>query len=215
MADPAKTFDGTTAVQEVGTVARCGRPLTVQTGSGRYQAQRAVSCLVQPEQDDVVLVSTAADGRCWVLAVLEREAGAGATLSVDGDLRLQPEDGRIAIASNKGVDIASGNDVSVVAAKVDVNAADGSVVLQRLSYLGRFLRSEVEKVKTVAGTFDMVMDRLSQTVKRSYRRVEEMDQLRAARIDHRADETMSLHGKNTLVTGEQLVKVDADQIHLG
>ena len=214
MTNLATELDATTAVEEVGTVQRIGEAIVVLTGSGRYAAKRAISCLVEPVLDDTVLLATAADGRSWVLAVLEREA-TGVVLSVDGDLELRPRAGRVAIKSTEGVSIASGGDVSVAAKSVDVNALDGRVVFQRLSYLGRLVRSEVEKVKVFAGTFDAVMDRFSQQVKRSYRRVEELDQLRAESIDHTADKTMNLQAKNTLVSAEQLVKVNGDQIHLG
>ena len=214
MTNLATELDATTAVEEVGTVQRIGEAIVVLTGSGRYAAKRAISCLVEPVLDDTVLLATAADGRSWVLAVLEREA-TGVVLSVDGDLELRPRAGRVAIKSTEGVSIASGGDVSVAAKSVDVNALDGRVVFQRLSYLGRLVRSEVEKVKVFAGTFDAVMDRFSQQVKRSYRRVEELYQLRAESIDHTADKTMNLQAKNTLVSAEQLVKVNGDQIHLG
>ena len=50
-------------------------------------------------------------------------------------------------------------------------------------------------------------------MKRSYRAVEETDQLRAGQIDYVAKETLSLHGENALLTAEELVKVDGEQIH--
>jgi transglutaminase/protease-like cytokinesis protein 3 len=60
-----------------------------------------------------------------------------------------------------------------------------------------------------------VLERWSQKVKRAYRKVEQIDELRAQNIDYSADQTMSLHSENALVTAEGLVKVDGEQIHLG
>ncbi|MBW2454888.1 MAG: DUF3540 domain-containing protein, partial [Deltaproteobacteria bacterium] len=34
-------------------------------------------------------------------------------------------------------------------------------------------------------------------------------------IQHRAEKNYSLHGENALVTADELVKVDGEQIHLG
>lgn len=77
-------------VQQVGTVVRAeGVALRVRTETGEYGARRAVSCLVQPELDDEVLVACRASGACYVLAVLEREPGAATTLQVEGDLQVQ------------------------------------------------------------------------------------------------------------------------------
>jgi hypothetical protein len=211
----ARDLQASTAVQEVGVVAdRSDDRFIVRTDSGDYRARRAHSCLVEPQAGDLVLVASLAGGRCYVLAVLEHDA-ADTTMAIDGDVTLRCRSGRFAVAAQQGVSIASASDVSVVGGRVEVNAVEGAVVLQRLSVFGRYLKSEFEKVKSIAGTFDAVMDRFSQKVKRSYRTVDEVEQLRAKRIDHRAEDLMNLRGKNTLMTAENLVKVDGEQIHLG
>jgi hypothetical protein len=212
----ARKLDQAGVFQDVGTIVREEGPVfVVRTGSGDFRARRAVSCLVEPEVDDYVLVSGAPDGRAWVLAVLEREPGAGASLTADGDLRIKLPAGRFAVVAQEGVDLLSGKDVNVVSGEVKVSAVEGSVTLDRLSYLGSFVRAEVEKIKLAASTFDSVLDRISQKVRRSYRIVAEMDQLRAEQVDHEARQTMSLRARNTLVTAEELVKLDGEQIHLG
>ncbi len=55
------------------------------------------------------------------------------------------------------------------------------------------------------------MDRIG----RAYRTVEETDHLRAESIDHRAEKTLKMHAENSLLTSEQLVKVDGSQVHIG
>jgi hypothetical protein len=150
-----------------------------------------------------------------VLAVLEREAGAPAILSTEGDLEIRQRRGRVSIAAQEGIDLVAAKDVSVTSSGVNVHASEGSVVLQSLSFVGSAVLAQVDRVKLLAETFDAVLDRFSQKVKRSYRTVEETDQVRAERIDYTATSTMSLHGENTLMTAEQLVKVDGEQIHLG
>jgi hypothetical protein len=89
------------------------------------------------------------------------------------------------------------------------------VVLSRLSFVGSVVQAEVERLKLLAESVDTTLTRLYQRVKRSYRVVEELDQLKAERIDYEAKELLSLHGKHATITAESLVKVDGDQIHLG
>jgi hypothetical protein len=203
-------------VQQVGTVVRAeGVAVRVRTETGEYGARRAVSCLVQPELDDEVLVACRASGACYVLAVLEREPGAATTLQVEGDLQVQVPAGSFGVAAQEGVSVVSAKDTTLVSGRIDVRAVEGSVALERLTYWGRVIRSEVEKIKLLAGSFDSVLERWSQKVKRAYRNVEQLDQLRAQSIDYRADKTMSLHAGNALVTAEELVKIDGEQIHLG
>ncbi len=215
MSAAAASLSLETVIQAVGTVTAIqGGRLSVAAHDGVYQAERAVSCLVEPTVHDFVLMAVLPTGPAYVLAVLTRES-AGATLSVKGDLRLRPENGRVVLASSEGVSIASSQDVSIAAGKVDVNAVDGVIGFSTLRYVGRFLQAEVEKTKLFGSTLDRVFDRVSETVKRAYRVVEELDQLRAERVDHSASETMRLHGRHTLMTARELVKVDGEQIHMG
>lgn len=215
MKSTARKLDFEEISQELGRVLRVeGSAIKVRCATGEHDARRAVSCLVEPVGDDQVIVAHTPNGAAYVLAVLERAPGAKATVRVDGDLELCLANGRFAVAAQDGIGLVSGKDVSVTAGELKVNAVEGSVVLQQLSFLGGFVRAEMEKVKLLAGTFDAVMERLSQKVKRSYRTVEN-DQLRAERIDYTAKSTMSLHAENALVTAEELVKIDGEQIHLG
>jgi hypothetical protein len=216
----ARKLELGSVMQEVGTVVRVvprdGAPeLVVRTHGGEFRATRATSCLLEPEAEDLVLLALVTGGGAYVLAVLEREAGAAASIAVDGDLRVKLKKGRFGVAAQEGIDLVAGKDVSVVSGSVGVNAREGSVVLQQLSLLGQVVRAEVESLKLLAGSVDSVLDRVVQKVKRSYRVVEERDQVQAETIDYTAKKTMSLHAENALVTAEELVKVDGEQIHVG
>lgn len=212
----AQKLDDGVVHQEIGSVLHAaGDRLRVATPAGKRDARRAVSCLVAPVTGDEVIVATSARGRTWVLAVLERTEGAGATLTADGDLDVRLPAGRFAVAAAEGVALTSTETVSVTSRSVEVRALDGRVVIDRLTHFGRYLQAEVGKIKTVASTLDAVVERLSQRVKRSYRTVEQYDQVRARQIDYRAERTMNLRSENAVVTAEHLVKLDGEQIHVG
>jgi hypothetical protein len=202
--------------QEIGAVIRrAGTAFVVETDGGEMEAKRAASCLLEPAPGDMVIVAVTAADQAYVLAVLEREEGAPGRISLEGDLDIDLRHGRFRVAAEEGVGLTSAKDVSVVSSSVNVRAITGEVALQSFSFLSAVVRAEVEKAKLLAGSLDSVLDRLSQRVKRAYRVVEESDHLRAKRVDYAAKETMSLHGGNTLVTAEELVKLDGEQIHVG
>jgi hypothetical protein len=113
------------------------------------------------------------------------------------------------------VKIVGGREINVVSGSVDVNALEGDVSVGRLAYLGRVIKTEVEKLRTVAGTLDMVVDRVTQRVKRSIRIVEQFDQVRAERIDYAAKQTLNMRGETTVVSARKLTKMDGEQIQLG
>jgi hypothetical protein len=190
--------------------------LVVETETRRVLARRATSCLLEPAPGDVVLVAAVDfDHHAYVLAVLEREAGAPGNIVADGDLAIKLPGGALDVVAADGVHVVSEKEVSVVSGAVQVNAVDGSVALERLSFLGKFLRAEIGKAKVFGETLDSLLDRVSQRVKRSYRIVEECDHVRAEQLDYAAKKRLSLHGENTLITAQHLAKVEGDQIHLG
>ena len=213
----ARAREQTAAFQEAGTVVSVEQDasLSVRTGLGTYRARRAFSCLVEPMVGDVVLLSGLPDGACYVLAVLEREADAPARLVADGDLEIRLTQGRFVVAAQEGVDLISAKEVTVAAGGLRVTADEGNVVFRQLSVLGSFVRAEFDRIKVLAESCDTVLERLLQRVKRSYRFVEEHDQVRAAQIDYAAENNASIRGENTLVTAKDLVKIDGEQVHLG
>lgn len=204
-------------VQETGRVIALleDGSLRVRTSSGEHEAHRAVSCLVAAEVDDVVLLARTPDEGGFVLAVLRRESEAPTTVAVAGDLDVRVPGGRLTFAADEGVDIRSAREVEVISGKVRVTAGEGHVVLQGLSLISDAVRAEVDRIKLVGQSLDSVLERFSQRVQRSYRTITETDQVRARRIDYTAEKTASVHGEHAIVTADDLVKVDAEQIHLG
>jgi len=202
--------------QEYGTVVAGEKDaLLIRSDMGVYRARRAVSCLVEPEMGDLVLFCTADGEKAYVLAVLERKEGAAATISVAGDLKLRLDNGRFGVEAREGVDIASPRKIAMTSPELDVRAAAADLTFQQTSFTGGIMQASLEKIKLFAGSFDSLLERLHQRVKRSYRFIEETDQVRAENIDHRAEKLLNLRGRNAVINARELVKLDGEQIHVG
>jgi lipopolysaccharide export system protein LptA len=185
----------------------------VLSGSTTLHAARAVSCLIEPKTNDRVMVARTVEG-CFVLAVLTRSTEGATQISHTGDLEIKVSGGRLGLTATEGVSLV-GADVSIAAGQVNIRAAAGQVIVQALDYIGSSVRAEIDSSSLVASTVDHVINRLKQRVQRSYRTIEEFDQVRAERIDYTARKTMTLHAANAIITSEGLVKVDGEQIHVG
>jgi hypothetical protein len=185
--------------------------LVIESAWGRRAAKRAASCLLEPKAGDRVLV-VERGAESYVLAVLSSEHEA--TLRVDGDLELNVP-GRFTVAAAEGVDLVTQKALSLAGKALHMRAAQGEVVVDRLLYAGKELVGEARVAKLVAGTLTSFVDRFQQTVKRSIRTIEETEQVRAKRIDYRADEEIAMKAKHTFVQAVELVKFTANQIHLG
>ena len=186
-------------VQSMGEVERNrDGHVVVSTGHGLLQARLAVSCLVQPECGDTVLV--ALRGRqAYVLAVLERSSDApvamqlprSASLSVQGDLRLQ----------------ASGT--------VSLQGETVEAVAQRISLVGKAVHWLADTLESTAHRIKQVADLWTVQAKSHHRHVEDMEMVRAGHIDVRAEQVMHLNAGHTVVKSRELVKIDGKQIQVG
>lgn len=201
--------------QQYGVVTQTGATLWVQTDAALYKARKAPSCLLEPMLGDKVLVVTDLEGGDYVLAVLERTENSLSSVIFSGAAEIRTADGTLNLSGRDGVAIASPSLVSLHAARVDVTALQGDVTIENLSLAGHAWRSCIDQVKTVGRTLDVLLERCHLRAARSYRVVEELDQVKAGQIDYQADTSLQLHAKYALVTADQLVKMDAEQIHLG
>jgi hypothetical protein len=189
--------------------------LTVRVGDFDCSAKRTRSCLVAPREGDEVLVAFGSGGRCFVLAVLTAAEAETTTLEVDGDLEVRVGSGKLGLRAARGVSVTSGDELRLVGKALSISALEGTVFVQKLAYLGTRLKAEVEAIKTAGSVCDSLFERVSSRVKRSFRTVEDIDQLRAKKVDYAAESTMTLRAEHAVVHAEELVKVDAKQIQLG
>jgi hypothetical protein len=217
MAFAARKIKHSLVVEESGTVIGAqGERFTVEVSSGRVTARRAVSCLVAPVEGDRVLLAMEASGRSYVLGVLEHgNEDAKTTLSAEGDLEIRAPSGVCYIAGRDGVRVESPGEVKIASSALAVSALHGKVVIEKLSFVAKWMLGEMGKLKVLADSVDSVVNRVSQHVERSYRTVTQMDQVKAHQMDYSAEEQIRMHAKNTIVTSDNLVKVDGDQIHFG
>ncbi len=200
--DAMQTMETADAAQTTGTVIETAATgVRVWTPEGVVDARRAVSCLVAPEEGDLVLLAGPCAGTSYILAVLARPDGRARRIAVEGDVVFEMPSGRFTIAAARGVDIVAKETVSLTADRLEARARESRLL--------------VGSISVVARVVDATFERLSQSVKRVFRRVEEIDHLRAGQIDHAAAGNARLHAQNTLITARELVKADGKQIHIG
>ena len=215
MTNLAEKYQSEEAFLEGGSIVAVGsKELTVELAGRRVAAQRATMCLVEPQIGDHVLVATLPSST-FVMGVLSRDEQAPAKLTFDGDVDLAVRNGRLRVTAQEGVDVATPGDSTIDARRVSVRAQEGEAIIGKLRMLGSLVEAKIGKLSTVAETVDAFAGRFVQRVKRYYRLVEEMDQVRAEQIDHRARGTARIHAENTVITANKLAKIDGDQVHIG
>ncbi|HVY46970.1 MAG TPA: DUF3540 domain-containing protein [Minicystis sp.] len=201
-------------LEEAHVVASNAGAFSVAAGDVRAEARRAVGCLVEPLVGDRVLVAwIGADA--YVVTVLAREGDAPPRLSAERDLEIAAPRGKIALTARDAVDLATAGEVSVVSRAFALHAPTASVVVERLKALGTAAEAQFERVTTFASRLERVADVVRERARQAFRDVEGLDQVRAGELDVRASRVAHVHAKHTLLTADELVKLDGDQVHLG
>lgn len=199
--------------QAMGTVVRVeGATFVVRTDRGDLRCQRAVSCLVEPMVHDYVLAG-GQPRATYVLAVLERESP-NAQLTCEGDLSVKCGS-KFTVVASEGVDLVTPKHVNLTADEVGIHASRAKLFASEILAIGSEIVGELANVKLKGTFFDKVYERVTERVQRSFRRVDEIDQLKAKQMDYLAEETLCLRSENMVAVAKELVKVDGEQIHFG
>jgi len=212
----ARKHDNLSVFHELGTITNIQKDTyTVTTVSGTYTAHKAVSCLLVPTDGAKVLMLGDPEGKCYILAVLEHGIEQKSSIRLDGDSEIVAQNGRLQIAAQEGIDLVSANDIGLMAPDLTVHSQRAEISIPQLFYAGTKMLAKISTIKIIASSLESTVRRVRQQLTSSFRSVEEMDQVKAGKIDYTAEKVMSLRGKYSLVTAKEDVKIDGKMIHMG
>jgi len=213
-----------TVVEDSGPVQRLGRLMSadadgllhVEAEDGAlWSCRRAASCLLKPQPGDTVLMSGPDSRRVYLIAVIEQADASQSRIEVPGDLHLSAPAGEVSIDSATDIRLRSAAGLEMKATQWSLDAGQAQCHVADMRYTGQTLDATVGRLRLVGKLFESVADRMVQMARSALRLVDEVDQVRAGHLDVRAQETAVIHGKHVLLTGKELMKVDAGQIHMG
>lgn len=214
MESVARKLEVKAVYQEFADVVAAGEVLTLSTSTGNVIARKAASCLLVPDVGDRVLVAVDGRGEAFVLAVLERDSETRATLELPRRTMVQAAE-RLSFVAPEGIDVVGGDEVRIASANVAVNSARTRIASRVVDVVGEAVGAELGTVKVVAKTVDSILERVSQRVQRSFKWVEQTDQVKARQLDYAAETIAHFRGEHTVVSAKDLVKVNGEQIHMG
>ncbi len=215
MSRQAQQREGEAFVVEDATVVLTdGATSVVRTRLGDLRARRAASCLVDPMPKDRVLVALSGD-EVFILAVLVRAGEAPVRLSSDESVEIVSRKGTVSILAQEGVTVASAKAVEISGAELGVHAERARVALAELGFVGKLVDVSATALRVAAERVERTAGRLVERLGRSYRFVEETEQLRAKEIDLRAEGNLAMRADHTVVLARKIVKFDGSQVHIG
>lgn len=202
--------------QGVATVTRVAEAggWWLRLGERELEAKQAASCLLTPSVGDTVWIAGDGEHGAFVLAVLVRAGDGPATLAVPGDLELAAG-GEICVRGQGGVQIETPKRLGLRSDSLELQAREGHMVFAELRAVVREVFASLARVTQVGKLLELLVDTVTQRSHNSYRAIAGVDHVEAEIIHHEASADVHINAARTLINGEDIVKMDGGQIHLG
>ena len=168
-------------------------------------ADRSPSCLLQPEQNDLVLIAEDDMGRASIVTVLERETGKPAMLSVDGDLVVNSE-GTVLFMSRQSINL--------MTPQVIMKACFGKITITDFFFSGLLFTSCGKKLQAVYENIEIKANKLVQQINRLYRRIKNEDS-HFGRLQCQARDKFSICAQDASIEAEKRMQLNGSKIELG
>jgi hypothetical protein len=187
---------------ETAIVTACsGDRVTLNRGGA--MARLAVSCLVQPAPGDLVLLAATEQG-VWVQAVLDWAEPRALRLSAPAGLDIGAS--RIGLAAEA---------ISLDTQSLTASAEEAHVSIGSLLHIGRQVVSHARRVCLIGQRIETIVAEAVLRARHSLRLLTETEHVQSRDIAHHASGSFSLQAEHAVLAAEQIVKIDADQIHMG
>lgn len=182
---------------------------------GAERAQRADSCLIEPDCGDTVLVCAAGgNAPAYILAVLARAERESAVLALPGGVVFNTDHGKLQVNARQ-LEMAATDSLALHAPKLGVAALQGDIKFGTLETSAQQVQARFGAINLMARTLNSTVGRLVQKVKNSFRWVDELDETRAKRVRMQVEGRHEVRAGHATVIAAGQVKIDGEKIDLG
>ena len=179
------------------------------------RVKRAVSCLIEPEVGDLVMLCEAPSEDCsFILSVLSKSDPEGGRMCLPGGVTLQTEGKQLTVQAD-GIDLKSRETIGLSTVHLDVNAAAATARVGHLQAWAETVETTAERVTLLAKSLTQQVGRMIARVRESWRKVEGLDETQAARMRVYVQGSHQLDAEHVTVNAEGFVRVDGKSINIG
>lgn len=185
----------TTNGLNIGVVAAVHADCYDILGGIRCKGIRASSCLAIPQVGDSVLIFSDLHNH-WILAIL----------SSTNKTKFSIEGSEFSINAGK---------IAMIAKEIHSESDSWSASHNSLRIYASQIVANVISTEWLGKSISAWMDLISCNSRRTMRNVSEIEAVQCGNYDLQVKEAMALSSENAVITSEQLMKIDGDQIHVG
>ena len=183
-----------------------------------FQAVRSFGCVVDPRTGDRVVVFLP-DGHAPVILSIIDSGQTGdspsRTMRFAEGLSLEVSGRPFALRAHEGIEIDSPRDTRIVGRGFVGQFSTFELGADTLTLSGGVLSFVGQKIGQIAKTLERVAEWILDRAHGSNREIDTVDRHRSGETLIESESIVSIQSRTTLLSSQDLVKVDSDQIHLG
>jgi hypothetical protein len=189
-----------------------GRIIKIQDGhiqidhdSQLINAQKAFSCLVEPQVNDIVLFSQDQHQQVYVIAILKRDEDSSM------NLQLAPN---TTLASSKTLTLHSDH-INQLSQKSLQKTGEATIDFQQGLIKGEKLHSHIRHIHSISDLISTMAKQAIQKFNTYVRKTDTSDQVQAAQMGRKVDGLYTMNSKHTIMVSQKDTKIDGEHIHMG
>lgn len=186
----------------------------VLAGDGSYEAPLAASCLLQPRENDLVLLACLENNDAIILSVLYHDPTAPARVRLPRNSAIECP-GELAVRAASSLDLQSGQSLRLESEDLKVSSATASMAALKVNTVFDSAEFCCRALTTLGQTAVSMFRSFTQCLGESRKMVEGADETRCADSTLVAGETATVMSKNSLNLTKETSRTDAKLIQLG
>ncbi len=190
------------------------KKLILKVNGKELPAKVSFSCLVQPEINDIVLITGNDHDGFYILSILERPGSDNMSLAFPGNTILNSNNGSLQLHARETVALTA-NKLTCIAESSIHKSNKAYVDFSELNATGENANVSFKTVKILSKMISTIAQHTINKFKTYLRHTEEADQISAGQMTRDAKEMYSMNSKYTVMVSKKDTKIDGERIHMG
>ncbi len=203
------------ASQTARVVSVNDRDVHVRIREAIRPARTAFSCLIQPEPDDLVLITQNEDGAFYILGIIERKNGREMTLSFPGDVNLHADNGACRVRSGKSITLAALEKLTCFSDQAIYKGREAVCSFEDVTATAANFHGSFRTFRLIGQLINTMARHVIEKAKNYIRFTEDDDQVRAGQMTRKTDGLYSMDSRHTVMVSKKDTKIDGERIHMG
>lgn len=188
--------------------------ILIDTGSGIINASLAFSCLVAPEEGDIVLVSQSS-GEYHVLSILERPKQSDMTLSFPGSVKMHAKAGKLDLVAREEISLTTPGATKMMSDQMHIASSGMNINTVKLNTTAHEIEAHSKSVTLSTGVLNTVAKQISQKTDLLVRWVEGVETLNIGNLIQNIRQNYTTHSDQAIITAKKDMRIDGERIHMG